>query len=112
MSSGLRQAGSATRPSWAGAPASGRRGRRSRTASGQWSSGFFRSGRFGGTVQEQPVHPETPSRFGELLEVDRLDDVAVNAEAISLDQVTLLVRGGEHHDRDRLGTVVGLDAAQ
>src|SRR6266700_8172269 len=69
-------------------------------------------GRFRWLVQEQPVHAEGPGRLLELIEVDRLDDVAVDAQPVALDQVTLLARRGQHHDRDGAGPLVLLDPLQ
>src|SRR5690606_40331625 len=55
-------------------------------------------------VQHRPEGAELPQRIHEIPELDRLDDVRVDAEIVAGDDVGLLSRGGEHHDRDRKST--------
>jgi len=42
-------------------------------------------------VEHQPVHSELPGGFREVVEVDRLADVAVDPDLIAADQVALLI---------------------
>src|SRR5207245_5106290 len=63
-------------------------------------------------IQQEPVHPQRPGGFRELLEVHRLDDVAVDAQAIALHQVAFLARRGEHDHRGCPGAGVALDPTQ
>src|SRR5262245_57216427 len=49
-------------------------------------------------VQHEPVEAEVAYRFGELREVDRLADVAVDSELVAADPVLLLV--GRRQDDD------------
>src|SRR5690349_21814428 len=60
-------------------------------------------------VQQQPIEAEHARGLGELLEVDGFDDVTVHAQRVAFDDVALLSRGGQHHDRNRLGARVALD---
>src|SRR5687768_4603765 len=66
----------------------------------------------GETVEQQPVEAELADGFDELLELDGLDDVAVHAEAVALDQIALFLGGGQDDDRGALGSLVALDLAQ
>src|SRR3954466_1920099 len=66
----------------------------------------------GDTVEQHPVEAETGDRIEERLELHRLDDVAVDAESVGLDDVPLLVRRGHHHHRDGPRRGVGLEATQ
>src|SRR5207244_10345281 len=66
-------------------------------------------GGFRWLVQKQPVHAEGTGRLLELIEVDRFDDVAVDAQPVALDQVALFARRGQHDDRDGAGSLVRLD---
>ena len=50
--------------------------------------------------------------LGELLEVHRLDDVAVGVQAVGFQDVGLALRGGQHHDRDAFQLLVVLDFRQ
>src|SRR5208282_512113 len=50
-------------------------------------------------VQEKPVHTHLLDGLHELVEVDRLDDVAVHAQAIALDDIPVLLRRGEDDNR-------------
>src|SRR5262245_11255733 len=43
-------------------------------------------------VEENPVHAERMHRFGELLEIDGLSDVAIDTQAITLDDISLFAR--------------------
>src|SRR2546423_887988 len=70
------------------------------------------SGSFRRAGQQEPVHAEVARRFLELVEINRLDDVAVHAQPVTLDQVPLLPRGSQHHDRDGPGAFVRLDTAE
>src|SRR5690606_4860902 len=63
-------------------------------------------------VEQEPVEAQRAHRLLELVEVYRLDDVAVDAEVVALHLVPLLVRGGHHDDGDPAGAGVGLDLAQ
>src|SRR5205814_146806 len=66
-------------------------------------------GRFRWLVQKQPVHAEGTGRLLELVEVDRFDDVAVDAQTITLDQVAFLARRGQHDHGDGAGPLVLFD---
>ena len=46
----------------------------------------------GNLIQQHPIQAELPDRFGELGKVDRLEDVAVHTEIVTLDQITEAVR--------------------
>src|SRR5687767_7253822 len=63
----------------------------------------------GGLVEDEPVEAERLDRLGELLEVDRLANVPVGSEVVPPDEVALLLRGGEDHDRQQLQALVGAD---
>src|SRR3989304_2749891 len=43
-------------------------------------------------VEQHPVHAQLADRLGELLEIHRLDDVAVDAPLVTLHDFPLLVR--------------------
>src|SRR5207248_9433817 len=63
-------------------------------------------------VEEHPVQAQLADGLGELLEVDRLDDVAVDAQLVTLHDVALFAGGGEHDHREGPRLWIGLDAAQ
>src|SRR5207253_2782891 len=63
-------------------------------------------------VQEQPVEPDLGAGAREGLEVHRLDDVAVGAEAVRGRDVGLFLGRGEHHHRQRTRTLVAFEPAQ
>src|SRR6185436_7403547 len=64
------------------------------------------------TVDEHPVKAEFRDGVVERLELHRLHDVAVHAEAIALEDIALLIRGCHHHDGNRPRHGVGFQAAQ
>jgi PleD family two-component response regulator len=41
-------------------------------------------------VEQQPIHPQFPHRGGEAFKIHRLDDVAIDAQFVTLNQVSLL----------------------
>src|SRR3954470_20417125 len=59
-----------------------------------------------GPVHDGPVDAELGHFLDELVELDRLDDVAVDAELVAAHDVVLLRAGGQHDDRDQAGPVV------
>src|SRR3989440_2218608 len=63
-------------------------------------------------VQEQPVEPDLGDGAREGLEVHRLDDVAVGAEAVRGRDFGLFPGRGEHHHPQRTRTLVALEPAQ
>src|SRR4051812_35152169 len=65
----------------------------------------------GDTVKQHPVEAQFRNGVEECLELHRLDDVAVGAEAVGLDHVALLVGRGHHHHRDGARGGVALEAA-
>src|SRR5258708_39988 len=54
-----------------------------------------------GVVEHRPVQPQLADGFGELLEVHRFDNVAVDSSLVALDNVALLARRGQHDHRNR-----------
>src|SRR5690606_28848310 len=62
-------------------------------------------------VDRQPVVTGLPGHLGELLEVERLDDVTVDAEPIRVRDVALLFRRGHDDDRYAPRTLVALQRA-
>src|SRR5579883_308334 len=52
-------------------------------------------------VQNQPVESELPDSFDESVELHRLSNVAVRAQAVALQPVLILIRGRENHDRKK-----------
>src|SRR5688572_13801580 len=69
-------------------------------------------GGWGGAVEDEPVEAELADAVHELQEVDRLAHVAVGAEAVAVQEVTLFVGRGEDDDGQVLGALVGAEAAQ
>src|SRR5713226_4967321 len=63
-------------------------------------------------IEEQPVHAQNSGRLRELLEVNGLDNVAVDAEAVALNQIALLPRRGQHYHRHRLRAGIAFDSLQ
>ena len=57
----------------------------------------------GRLVEQHLVPPQRAHGFGELLKVHRFDDVAVDAQIITLHNVALLARCGEDHHRHTIG---------
>src|SRR5207245_1118592 len=55
------------------------------------------SGHWRCPVHEQPVQPELLGRLGEFHEVHRFPHIAVGAEPVAIDEVALLVGGGQDH---------------
>src|SRR6266496_6127332 len=60
-----------------------------------------------GLVDEQPVHSQHAGRADELAEHHGLADKAVGAEPVGTGEIGILARGGQHDDRQRLGSGVG-----
>src|ERR1700730_15058046 len=63
-------------------------------------------------VHESPKEPRVSHDLDELREVHGFDQIAVDAQAVALHDVTLFRRRGEHHHRDHPGTFVGFEAFQ
>ena len=63
-------------------------------------------------VEEQPILTQLPHGFAEVIEIHRVDDVAVNVQVIAFHDVAFLGGGGKNHDWDRSGPRVGLDGAE
>jgi hypothetical protein len=63
-------------------------------------------------VDDQPVESELPCGFCELIELDRLADIAITPRAVTPQDVLLLVRGGQDDHGDELGPIVGSDTVQ
>src|ERR1017187_7048636 len=63
-------------------------------------------------VDQQPVESQFPHHLGELVELHRLSDIAVDTEAVALRQIHLFPGTGEHHHGNGMGAGVRLDPAQ
>ena len=63
-------------------------------------------------VQEDPVESQLPDGVSELGEINGLDDIAIDAQTITLDDVPLLFGRGEHHHRYMPGLRIVLDLTQ
>src|SRR5712691_9476986 len=63
-------------------------------------------------VDEQPVHSQHAGRVEEVAEHHGLADEAVGTEVVGANDVGFLARGGQYHDRQRLGSGIGADAPQ
>ena len=53
----------------------------------------------GWLVEQQPVQPKRLHRLDELVEINWLDDVTVDAKVVALDDVALFPRGGQDDNR-------------
>src|ERR1051325_1709818 len=60
----------------------------------------------------QPENVDRLHHRDELLEVDRLRDVAVGVQVVALQHVLLRLGGGEHHHRNAAQMLIGLDLLQ
>src|SRR5207237_2507305 len=56
-------------------------------------------GGWGSPIHEQPVEAKLLGCLGEFHKVHRFPHIAVRTEAVALDEIALLVRGGEDHYR-------------
>jgi hypothetical protein len=65
-----------------------------------------------GVVEKKPVHSELLDRLGKLLEIDRLHDVAVDAQMVTFNHVILFLGGGKYDDGNGPGVRIVLDAVQ
>jgi len=74
-----------------------------------WRAGELLAGH--GFVEDQPEQAEGADRFGEVAEFHRFADVRVGAQAVAGEDVFLLFRTGEDHDRDELGPLVAAGPA-
>ena len=63
-------------------------------------------------VEHQPVQAQDARGFDKLIEIDRFDDVTIDAQIITLDDVALLLRRGQDDDRDFSSPRIGFDLAQ
>src|SRR2546425_7931450 len=63
-------------------------------------------------VQQRPVESQLPDGFSELGEVNGLDDVAINAQTITFNDVPLLFGRGEHNHRHIPGLRIALNLPQ
>ena len=61
---------------------------------------------FGYFVDHEPVHAHLTDCLIELFEIDRFLDVAVHAQFVAVDQISLLTRGCEHDNRNRTGPLI------
>ena len=61
---------------------------------------------------EQPEEAEVLHRLGELAKVDRFAHVGVGAARVAANDVLVLFRGGEDHDGQVTGALLGADAAE
>src|ERR1700730_1053159 len=104
----------ALRSSWSMSSASAWRSSRISALSGVVVTGAFASAGRGcrRLVEEHPVEPHLLHGVAELLEVHGLHDIAVDAQAVALDEVTLLARGGHHDHGDHAGRRIRLDASE
>src|SRR5207249_10407452 len=57
-------------------------------------------------VQDEPVPPQLPHGLCKPGEVHRLEDIAVGAVPVTLNDVAVLSGGGEDHDRQEPGSRV------
>src|SRR5476651_2736745 len=51
-------------------------------------------------IEHQPVHPDHLHGVPELVEIDRLGDVTVDAEGVAFHHIALFGRRGQHDHRD------------
>src|ERR1700690_862964 len=58
----------------------------------------------GALVDHQPIQAQSFDDLPELLEIDRLLDIAVNPQVVALNQVSLLAGGCHDDHRNRLGS--------
>src|ERR1700675_2338386 len=72
-------------------------------------SQFAHATDWGRLIDDQPVQAHVLDRLPELVEVDRLLDIAVSSQVVTARQVPLLFRGGHNNDWDVLGPQVTLD---
>lgn len=54
----------------------------------------------GRLIDHRPEESELADGLDELVEIDRLDNVGIHTQAVTLDQVLLLPGGGEHDNGD------------
>src|SRR5258708_35829511 len=63
-------------------------------------------------VEQQPGETQLPDWLDELFKVDRLDNVTVDAELVTLGDVPVFTGRGQDHYRDHLGARVSPDLRQ
>src|SRR5579862_5935209 len=63
-------------------------------------------------IKHQPVEPELPHRFDELVEVDRLAHVTVGAQAVAMHDVLLLFGGSQDDHGQQPGPLVRAQLGQ
>src|SRR5476649_2165737 len=63
-------------------------------------------------VDDCPEHADLLHGVDEILKLQRLDHVGVDAELVAVDEILLLPRRGHHYDRDRLERRIALDLTQ
>src|SRR5437588_4354099 len=63
-------------------------------------------------VEQHPVEAQRADGVGELLKIDRLDDVAVDPQFVAGLEIVILVRRGQHDHGDLLGPGIPLDPAE
>src|SRR5882762_8024388 len=103
----------ALRSSWSMSSASACRSSRISALSGVVTGAFASAGRSRRRlVEEHPVEPHLLHGVTELLEVYGLHDIAVDAQAVALDEVTLLARGRHDDHGDHAGRRIRLDAPE
>jgi hypothetical protein len=66
----------------------------------------------GGLVDDLPVEAKVPDNVCELIELDRFDDVAVDAEVVTVNNIPFFTGRGEDDHRDRSGGRIPLDLSQ
>src|SRR5882724_110430 len=78
------------------------------------SSGWLMSWplRRGNLVQEQPIQSDLPGGLDELRKTDRFVHIAVAAKAVTVDQVHILLGGGQYDHGQQLGALIGPDSPQ
>src|SRR5581483_5383514 len=63
-------------------------------------------------VDCDPIETEIANRLHEIIELNRFYDVAVRAEIVAFDAITLLGGGGDDHDGQHLRSLVGFHLPQ
>src|SRR5688500_6770981 len=66
----------------------------------------------GTLVQQQPVKSKIRNSFGEIIEFDRLDNVAVDAESITGIDIRIFLRRSQYHHWNSSRSLVSTDLLQ
>ena len=63
-------------------------------------------------IQQQPIEPKVTYGFGEMCKIDRLDDITVYAQLVTLQKIPFLTRGSEDYHGDKFCAGIGLDSGE